>query len=160
MHKIKDFVKKSSREAIRNFQWSLWTPKVMMGKASVGFLATSLKEQVGEDEKRVLIVVDPYLEKSAIRVQRSLDARGFECKIWKGVKPEVPFETIQEGVQVCIEFKPKILFAVGGGSTLDTAKLVFLFYEKPDIDYYNLIPLTPLGLTLVIHKLPQAHNFL
>ena len=142
----KDFVKRSSREAPRNFLWNLWTPRVMLGKASVGFLSTFLLEQVGEDERRVLLIVDPFLEKSGIRVQKSLSARGFECKIWKGVQPEVPFETIHDGLHVCNEFKPNILFAVGGGSTIDTAKLVFLFYEQPDIDYYNLIPINPLGL--------------
>jgi alcohol dehydrogenase class IV len=142
----KDFVKRTSREAPRSFLWNLWTPRVMVGKASVGFLSTFLVEQFEEDERRVLIIVDPYLEKSGIRVQKSLNARGFECKIWKGVQPEVPFETIKDAVRICNDFKPKILFAVGGGSTLDTAKLTFLFYEKPDIDYYNLIPITPLGL--------------
>jgi len=149
----KDFVKRTSREAPRSFLWNLWTPKVMVGKASVGFLSNYLLEQVEEDERRVLIIVDPYLEKSGIRVQGSLESRGFECKIWTGVQPEVPFETIQDGVRVCNEFKPKILFAIGGGSTLDTAKLVFLFYEKPDIDYYNIIPITPLGLRKKIKSL-------
>jgi alcohol dehydrogenase class IV len=142
----KDFVKRTSREAPRSFLWNLWTPRLMVGKASIGFLSHFLLEQFDEDERRVLIIVDPNLEKSGIRVQRSLNSRGFECKIWKGVQPEVPIDTIQDGVRVCNDFKPKILFAVGGGSTLDTAKLVFLFYEKPDIDYYNLIPINPLGL--------------
>ncbi len=142
----KDFVKRTSREAPRSFLWNLWTPRVMLGKASVGFLSHFLLEQVEEAERKVLIIVDPYLEKSGIRVQKSLTSRGFECRIWKGVKPEVPFETIQDGVRVCDDFKPKILFAVGGGSTIDTAKLVFLFYEKPNIDYYNLIPINPVGL--------------
>ena len=109
----KDFVKRTSREAPRNFLWNLWTPRVMLGKASVGFLSTFLLEQVGKESK-VLLIVDPYLEKSGIRVQKSLSARGFECKIWKGVQPEVPFDTIHEGVEVCNQFKPNIILQSKG----------------------------------------------
>jgi len=142
----KEFVMRSSREAPRAFLWNLWTPKVMVGKAAVGFLSIFLLEQFKEEERRVLIIVDPYLEKSGIRVQRSFKSRGFECKIWTKILPEVPLETIQEGIKVCEEFDPKILIVVGGGSAIDTAKMVFLLYERPDIDIYNLIPIDALGI--------------
>ena len=144
--KNKEFVMRTSREAPRAFLWNLWTPKVMVGKAAIGFLSYYLLEVFPEEERRVLIVADPYLEKSAIRVQKSLNSRGFQSKIWTGVEPEVPFETVKAGVKVCEEFQPSIMFAVGGGSALDTAKMVFMLYEKPDIDFYSLIPLNFLGL--------------
>ncbi|MHA1293501.1 MAG: iron-containing alcohol dehydrogenase [Promethearchaeota archaeon] len=149
----KEFVMRTSREAPRAFLWNLWTPKVMLGKAAIGFLSIFLAEQFKKEERKVLIVCDPFLESSGIRVQKSLSARGFECKIWKGIQPEVPLETVQEGVKVCDSFSPKILVAIGGGSTIDTAKMIFLLYEKPDIDYYNLIPINALGIRKKIKKL-------
>ncbi|TFG18256.1 MAG: iron-containing alcohol dehydrogenase [Promethearchaeota archaeon] len=144
--KNKEFIMRSSREAPRSFLWNLWTPKIMVGKAAVGFVSYYLLELFPEEERKVLIISDPFLEKSAIRVQKSLNSRGFQTKIWAGVEPEVPFYTIKEGVKVCEEFQPSILFTIGGGSALDTAKMVFLLYEKPDIDFYSLIPLNFLGL--------------
>ncbi|MHA1150463.1 MAG: iron-containing alcohol dehydrogenase [Promethearchaeota archaeon] len=144
--KNKEFVMRTSREAPRAFLWNLWTPKVMVGKAAIGFVSYYLLEMFPEEERKVLIISDPFLEKSAIRVQKSLNSRGFKTKIWTGVEPEVPFYTVKEGVKVCEEFQPRIMFAVGGGSALDTAKMVLLLYEQPDVDFYSLIPLNFLGL--------------
>ncbi len=144
---------RTSREAPRAFLWNLWAPKVIVGKAAIGFLSIFLLEQFKEEDRNILIIVDPFLEKSAIRVEKSFKTRGFTCKIWKGVQPEVPIETVQEAVNVCNEFHPRILITIGGGSAIDTAKMVFLLYEKPDVDFYNLIPIDALGLRKKIKKL-------
>jgi alcohol dehydrogenase class IV len=149
----KEFVLRSSREAPRSFLYNLWIPKLLLGKAAIGFLSIYLKEQLTEEERKVLIIVDANLETLGTRVERSLSARGFNCKIWNGVLPEVPLETINNAVKICEEFNPRVLIAVGGGSTLDTAKLVFLMYEQPNIDYYNLIPINALGLRKKIKHL-------
>lgn len=148
----RDFILNSSREAPRAFLYNLWTPKVLVGKAAIGFMALHLLEEFAEDQRRVLIIVDPFLEKYADRVVGSLKARGFTCEIWKGVEPEVPIETVREGVKTCDAFKPTILITIGGGSAIDTAKAVFLLYEKPDVDFYNLIPLNAIGLRKKIKK--------
>ncbi len=142
----KEFVMRTSREAPRSFLTNFWSPKLFLGKASVGFLSIFMVEQISEDQRRVLIIVDGALEKHANRVQKSLEARGFACKIWKGVQPEVPIETVEDAVKLCNEFDPKILVVIGGGSAMDTAKIVFLKYEKPQLDFYNLIPINALGL--------------
>ncbi|MHA1272575.1 MAG: iron-containing alcohol dehydrogenase [Promethearchaeota archaeon] len=143
----KEFIMRTSREAPRAFLWNLWAPKVMVGKAAIGFSALYILQMLkDEPKKRALIITDPFLEKYAIRVQKSLKARGIECEIWKGVEPEAPIDSIKKGVKVCEHFKPQVLFAVGGGSVLDTAKMVLLLYENPDIDLYNLIPLNFIGL--------------
>ena len=55
-----------------------------------------------------------------------------DYKVWSGVLPEAPVSAIEEGVKVCEEYNPKILIAIGGGSVMDTAKMVMVKYEKPD----------------------------
>ena len=57
----KEFVMRSSKEAPRSFLYNLWSPRVTLGKASIGFLSIFLLEQFDEDERRVLIIVDSAL---------------------------------------------------------------------------------------------------
>ena len=60
----KEFVMRTSREGPRAFLWNLWCPKVIFGKAGLGFLTIMLKEQFDEVDQRVLIIADPFLKKN------------------------------------------------------------------------------------------------
>ena len=81
---------------------------------------------LSEDEKRILIVVDPDLRKMGEKVAERLQSlRQIDSMIFDKVEPEVPRYTIDAGVKVCLEYEPKVIIAVGGGSAIDTAKMIF-----------------------------------
>jgi alcohol dehydrogenase class IV len=148
-----DMVLKTTREAFRGFIANFWVPKLMVGKASITFLARYLIGQFPkESDRKTLIMVDKNLEKHANRIAASLGRRGFECQIWNGVEPEVPLYAVKTALKVCNSFKPQILIAIGGGSAIDTAKMVFLMYEKPDLDFYSMLPFDSLGLRMKIKQ--------
>ena len=55
-------------------------------------------------------------------------------EIFSSVEPDPSFETIKRGVQAIESFKPDVIIALGGGSAIDAAKGMWLFYEHPDAD--------------------------
>ena len=63
-----------------------------------------------------------------------------EYKVWSGAVPEVPISTVYEGAKICEEFKPQVLIALGGGSVMDTTKMVMVKYEKPEINLMMILP--------------------
>ena len=100
-----------------------------------------------ENEKRVLIVVDPDLRKMGEKVAERLSTlRQIDSRIFDKVEAEVPLYTIDAGVEMCKEYEPRIIIAVGGGSAMDTAKMIFLVYEKPDINFNTMMAPSFVGL--------------
>ncbi|MEJ2294101.1 MAG: iron-containing alcohol dehydrogenase, partial [Candidatus Lokiarchaeota archaeon] len=77
---------------------------------------------------------------------RLAEMKGFQIQIFDNVLPDAPKYTLIEGVKMCEDFQPKAIIAVGGGSTMDTAKGVFLLYEKPQVNLNNLMIPSYLGL--------------
>ncbi len=55
-------------------------------------------------------------------------------QIFSEVESDPSFETIKKGVEIINEFKPDVIIAIGGGSAIDAAKGMWLFYEHPDAD--------------------------
>jgi alcohol dehydrogenase class IV len=91
-------------------------------------------------ERRALIITDSFTQKFVKKVTDYLDLIEMEYRVWSGAKPEVPIDTIYEGVKVCEEFKPQVLFALGGGSVIDTTKMVMVKYEKPEVNLMMILP--------------------
>ena len=77
---------------------------------------------------------------------RLSEMKGFEFKIFDNVLSDAPKNNLMDGVKICEEFQPKAIIAIGGGSTMDTAKGIFLLYEKPQVNLNNLIIPSYLGL--------------
>ncbi|TXT59615.1 MAG: Aldehyde-alcohol dehydrogenase [Promethearchaeota archaeon] len=131
--------------------------RIYSGDLALLQLGNLLKESIPEEDKRVLIITDSFTKKFVKKVQFYLDYAEFEVKVWSGAEPEVPIPTIHEGVEICNEFKPRIFFAIGGGSVIDTAKILLIKYEKPEEDIYNIMPiLQALGLKKKIRYLIAA----
>ncbi|MEG1509907.1 MAG: iron-containing alcohol dehydrogenase, partial [Clostridia bacterium] len=60
------------------------------------------------------------------------------CEIFAEVEPDPSFDTINRGVKAMNNFKPDVIIAVGGGSAMDAAKGMWLFYEHPDADVLGM----------------------
>jgi alcohol dehydrogenase class IV len=97
--------------------------------------------------KRSFFVTDEYSERFALKASRVLDGAGFTTFIWNKAQPEAPIDNVKECGAEMIRFEPDMIFAVGGGSVIDTAKAAWILYERPDItDLGQVHPLNLLGL--------------
>ncbi len=94
--------------------------------------------------RRSFFVTDAFSEKFAKKLFHVLDAAGFTTFIWNKALPEAPIDNVKECAEEMKKFEPDMIFAVGGGSVIDTAKAAWVLYERPDIT--DLGQINPLGL--------------
>ena len=87
---------------------------------------------------RAFIVTDPgmvklgYVDKILYHLRKRADY--VHSEIFSDVESDPSFETVNRGVKMMNEFKPDVIIALGGGSAIDAAKGMWLFYEYPDAD--------------------------
>lgn len=140
---------------MRGYHAPITSPKTTFtGTNSLTDFIAHLGAFLKENEKRVLIIVDKDLRKFGEKVQERLATlRGIESKIYDNIIPDVPKYTILGGVEMCKEYDPKVIISIGGGSTMDTAKLILLFYEKPNLNINTLPVPSYVGLRKKVYWL-------
>ncbi|SKA80437.1 Alcohol dehydrogenase, class IV [Clostridium sp. USBA 49] len=69
---------------------------------------------------------------------------GFEIKLIEGVEPDPSVETVMKGAKIMREFEPDWIVAIGGGSPIDAAKAMWIFYEYPDFTFEQAV--VPFGI--------------
>lgn len=120
--------------------WFFGSPLICFGQNSLKFL----QDIPG---KRVFIVTDEFIEENLlINVTEKLDEYGKDYDIFAEVLPDPPEEIVLKGVEKCNEINPDLIIAVGGGSSLDTAKAIWVMYERPDLDLDDIHPFKELEL--------------
>ena len=137
---IKDMMGLMGGRALWGVMAAYLSSKIYVGKAALLRVTRYLEAMLDKPERRALIIADSFTQKYAKKVTDYLDLIEMEYRIWSGAKPEVPINTIAEGVKMCEEFKPQVLFALGGGSVMDTAKMVMVKYEKPETNLMMILP--------------------
>ncbi len=119
-----------------NMQWFKIPPKIYFEYDSVQYLEKM------PDISRAFIVTDPMMVKlgNVDKVLFYLRSREQYChsEIFSEVEPDPSYETIMRGVEAMKSFKPDVIIAIGGGSAMDAAKGMWLFYEHPDNDFTGL----------------------
>ncbi len=119
-----------------NMQWFKIPPKIYFERGSVGYL------EVMPNISRAFIVTDPtmaslgYVDKVIYYLRKR--AEHCHCEIFSEVEPDPSVETINRGVAAMNSFKPDVIIALGGGSAIDAAKCMWLFYENPDTSFGGL----------------------
>ena len=73
------------------------------------------------------------------KVVSYLQEAGMEVKLFEGVEPDPSVETVMKGAAVMQEFEPDWIVSIGGGSPIDAAKAMWVFYEYPDTSFEDLI---------------------
>jgi alcohol dehydrogenase class IV len=97
--------------------------------------------------KRAFIVTDEYAVRFAEKVMSPYQKRhGISFEIWAKAQADAPIETVRDCAEQIKKFKPDLIFALGGGSAMDTAKAAWLLYEHPGVKLEILSPLVPLNL--------------
>ena len=78
------------------------------------------------------------------RVESYLKEAGMEVRLFEGVEPDPSVETVMKGAEIMREFEPDWIVAMGGGSPIDAAKAMWIFYEYPEFTFEQAV--VPFGL--------------
>ncbi len=138
-----------------NMQWFKVPPKIYFEYDSVQYLEKM------EGIERAFIVTDPTMAKLGYvdKVLYYLRKRQHYChaEIYSDVEPDPDVQTIMRGVEQMRNFKPDVIIALGGGSAIDAAKGMWLFYEHPETSFDGL-RLKFLDIRKRAYKFPKLGN--
>lgn len=125
-------VKRVARRRV-NMQWFKVPNRIYFESGALQYLTKM------NDLDRVFIVTDPVLSNLGYveRVLRHLDNRSnrVTVEVFKEVEPNPSLETVQKGIAIMNAFRPDTIIALGGGSVIDAAKGMWLFYEHPEVEF-------------------------
>jgi alcohol dehydrogenase class IV len=122
------------------------SPKVIFGKGALNRLGPEIE---GKGSRAVLIT-DRNMVRFSGRVVEPLEKAGYEVRVWDGARPDPTLDLALAGSKILLEFEPHWVIGLGGGSSIDTAKAAWVFYERPDLASEGpvkpIIPKIKLGL--------------
>lgn len=67
-----------------------------------------------------------------------LDEIGINYKVFFDVAPDPTLETAKKGAKEMVDFNPDTIIAIGGGSAMDAAKIMWVMYEHPEVEFEDL----------------------
>ncbi len=121
-----------------NMLWFRAPEKVYQKK---GCLAVALRE-LGEvlGRKKAFIVTDSFLYANGYTkpIEKSLEKQGIMFTTFSNVAPDPTLACAKEGAKLMAGFKPDVIIAVGGGSAMDAAKIMWVLYEHPEADFMDM----------------------
>ena len=124
-------IKRVARRRV-NMQWFKIPEKIYFEAGSIAYLEKM------PDIERAFIVTDQgmvklgYVDKILYHLRKR--EKHVHCEIFDEVESDPSFETVNKGLEMMRNFKPDVIIALGGGSPIDAAKGMWLFYEHPDAD--------------------------
>lgn len=103
-----------------------------------GCLPFALEDLVGRE--RCLIVTDRFLQESGCvdDLTRLLERRGMEVQCFADVSADPTLAVVSKGLAVAQTFRPDVIVALGGGSPMDAAKIMWVMYEHPEVHFADL----------------------
>ena len=138
-----------------NMQWFRLPNRIFFEKNSIQYL------QVMEDIERAFIVCDPgmvqlgYADLIVDELRKRHNKVQFE--IFSDVEPNPSTNTVYKGTEQIVNFKPDTIIALGGGSAIDAAKGMWLFYEHPETEFFGAKQKF-LDIRKRIYKFPKAEK--
>lgn len=109
---------------------ALYMPKLVTGRGSLAFFATLGKKRIG-----VIRGGRSYSAQVQDTVESLAAQTGAEVRCLAQIRNEPLIEDIFRATEAVRDFQPDMILAIGGGSVLDTAKAIHLFYENPDMTF-------------------------
>ncbi|MHA4148425.1 bifunctional acetaldehyde-CoA/alcohol dehydrogenase [Bacillus cereus] len=120
----------------KNMQWFKLPPKIYFEKHATAYLANM------PNISRAFIVTDPgmvehgYVDTVAHYLNKH--ANDVKVEVFFEVETDPSDETVFKGAEMMKSFKPDVIIALGGGSAMDAAKGMWLFYEHPETTFYGI----------------------
>ena len=130
---------KTVAERKENMLWFRAPEKVYFKRGCLGVALKELGHQV-YNKKKAFIVTDGFLYQSGFtkKITDILDAEGITHATFFNVTPDPTLACANEGVKQMRDFAPDVIIAVGGGSPMDAAKIMWVMYEHPDVDFQDM----------------------
>ncbi|MBB1381385.1 bifunctional acetaldehyde-CoA/alcohol dehydrogenase [Shewanella sp. SR41-2] len=119
-----------------------------------GSLPIALEEL--SDKKRALIITDKFLFNNGYcnETLKILKAQGLETEVFYEVEADPTLAIVRQGAKVAQSFQPDVIIALGGGSPMDAAKIIWVMYEHPEVDFADLA-LRFMDIRKRIYKFPK-----
>lgn len=129
---------KTVAERRENMLWFRAPEKVYFKKGCLPVALSELKDVM--DKKKAFIVTDTFLYKNGYLkpIQDKLDEMGIQYTCFYDVKPDPTLASAKEGAAAMKLFEPDVIIAVGGGSAMDAAKIMWVLYEHPEADFFDM----------------------
>ena len=129
---------KTVAERQENMLWYRVPEKVYFKKGCMPVALDELGTIMGK--RRAFIVTDQFLYKSGFtkQIEAKLDQMGIVHACFYDVEPDPTLQCAQRGVQQLSAFDPDTIIAVGGGSAMDAAKIMWLMYEHPEAKFEDM----------------------
>ncbi|ADN75694.1 alcohol dehydrogenase AdhE; acetaldehyde dehydrogenase [Ferrimonas balearica DSM 9799] len=126
---------KTVAKRAENMLWHRLPEKIYFRR---GALPIALEELKGKS--RALIVTDHYLFNNGYcdRVLEILKGMGLETEVFFEVEADPTLAIVRKGAALCQSFQPDVLIALGGGSPMDAAKIMWVLYEYPETQFHDL----------------------
>ena len=116
---------KTVAERRENMLWFRVPPKIYFKQGATGF---ALRELAGK--KKAFIITD--------KITNVLEELDIAYQIFSNVNPDPDTDTIENALKIVRNLEPDVIIALGGGSPMDAAKIVWLMYEHPEVSFHDL----------------------
>ena len=129
---------KTVAERRENMLWFRVPEKVYFKRGCMPYALDELGTVMGK--KRAFIVTDQFLYKSGFTkgIEDKLHGMGMAVASFWEVEPDPTLQCAEEGVKQIRAFEPDVIIAVGGGSAMDAAKIMWLMYEHPEAAFEDM----------------------
>ena len=129
---------KTVAERRNNMLWMRVPEKVYIKRGSIPVALEELKYVM--DKKKVFIVTDKFLFENGYTkvVTDKLNELGITHTTFCDVAPDPNLACAKEGAKLMTEFNPDCIIALGGGSAMDAAKIMWVLYEHPEADFFDM----------------------
>ena len=129
---------KTVAERRENMLWFRAPEKVYIKKGCLPVALDELKNIMGK--KRAFIVTDNFLYKNGYTkpITDKLDEMGIVHATFGDVAPDPTLQCAEKGVEQMRAFEPDTIIALGGGSAMDAAKIMWVLYEHPEADFMDM----------------------
>ena len=145
---------KTVAERKENMLWFRAPEKIYLKRGCLPVALDELKTEM--DKKRVFIVTDKFLYQSGLtsKITNKLDELGILHKTFFEVEPDPTLASARQGAAEMLAFEPDCIIAVGGGSPMDAAKMMWVMYEHPDVNFMDL-SMTFMDIRKRVQKFPK-----
>ena len=117
-----------------NMQWFRVPPKIFFEKDSITYLRHI-------EAERVMLVCDPGMVQfgyaDLVKRQLELNRHKPAVDVFSNVEPNPSTNTVYKGLERFVDFQPDVIIALGGGSAMDAAKAMWMFFENPDVSFFG-----------------------
>ena len=117
-----------------NIQWFRVPTKIFFEKDSITYLRHI-------EAERVMLVCDPGMVQfgyaDLVKRQLELNRHRPAVDVFSDVEPNPSTNTVYKGLERFVDFQPDVIIALGGGSAMDAAKAMWMFFENPDVSFFG-----------------------